>query len=449
MSALERITEGLSAAEAAGLAALKGVPLPVGEDGQPLKPPHPNFRLWLTSYPSSTFPVSVLQNGVKMTNEPPKGLKANLRRSMLSDVVSDPNFYNSVANADLFRRAIVGLCFFHGIIQERRLFGPLGFNIPYEFNESDMRISVMQLAMFLDDPEHGLPAGAKFTREAAIAHVPFKHLRYLTGECNYGGRVTDGNDRGTLMSILNSLYAPSLFELSKSLSPSKEWCMPGPEVKEYKQYMEYIESLPAVASPEVFGLHENAALSRDQMEATKLFDSILLTLTNNTAASKKGGAKVKTKDEVIGELVGDMLGRLRPEFDMEEVGAKYPVNPKESMNTVLIQELARYNRLLNIIKSTLTNVQKAMKGLVVLSQVLESVANDVFIGRVPEVWKSRSFASRKPLAAYFAELVERINMLDTWIEKGPPPFFWIVGFFFPQSFLTGVCQNFARKYVIP
>jgi len=104
---------------------------------------HKDFRLWLTSMPSPRFPVMILQNGSKMTVEPPRGIKANLLKSY--STITEDFLAACPEKAETFKMLLFALCLFHAVALERRKFGPLGFNIPYEFTDGDLRICMSQV----------------------------------------------------------------------------------------------------------------------------------------------------------------------------------------------------------------------------------------------------------------------------------------------------------------
>ncbi|KAL6464354.1 hypothetical protein MHYP_G00266710 [Metynnis hypsauchen] len=383
---------------------------------------HRDFRLWLTSLPSNKFPVSILQNGSKMTIEPPRGIKANLLKTYLS---LNDDFINSCSKTAVFKSLLLSLCLFHGNAIERRKFGPLGFNIPYEFTDGDLRICVSQLKMFLDEYQD----------------VPYKVLKYTAGEINYGGRVTDDWDRRCIMNVLEDFYCPAVLNPDHIYSPSGEYRQISTEL-DIKGYLSYIRGLPINDSPEIFGLHDNANISFAQNETFALLGAVLQL---QPRAASSGG---KAREEIVEEIVAGIVEKIPNSINVQEVTTKYPVMYEESMNTVLIQEVIRYNKLLAVISQSLSDLVKALKGLVVMSSELELMANSLFINAVPEMWKAKAYPSLKPLASWVSDLVQRISFLKGWISNGIPSVFWISGFFFPQAFLTGTLQNFARRSVL-
>ena len=123
-------------------------------------------------------------------------------------------------------------------------------------------------------------------------------------------------------------------------------------------------------------LHDNADITKDQQETSLLLDSILLTQSRSTSSGSR------SREQVLAEVADDILKQLPKAFDFEAVQTKYPVSYTESMNTVLCQEVIRFDRLYKTITSSLNSLKKALVGLVVMNASLEKVANSMFDGKV-------------------------------------------------------------------
>ena len=267
--------------------------------------------------------------------------------------------------------------------------------------------------------------------------IPYRVLRFMCSEINYGGRVTDDKDRRLINNLLESFINENVLMEGYQFSDSGVYKVA--EGETIKDYQDYIKGLPIVPNPEIFGLHENADITCDLGETNSLFATVL------SIQPRVGGGTGLSREEVVSKLAQEILDKTPPVFDTDEVYKKYPTRHDESMNTVLNQECLRYNSLLAIMKVSLQNGIKALKGLVVMSPDLEAVTSNLFDNIVPELWAGKAYPSLKPLSSWVTDLIERVTFIQNWIEKGNPACYWISGFFFPQAFLTGTLQNFARK----
>ena len=162
-------------------------------------------------------------------------------------------------------------------------------------------------------------------------------LKYTAGQINYGGRVTDDWDRRCITHILEDFYNPLVVDEDFCFDTSRVYRqLPAPS--EHAAYLAYIKTLPINDTPEIFGLHDNANITFAQNETGRVL-SDLLALQPRTLAT--AGA---SREEIMERTARSILAKVPSVWNINDVVAKYPVMYEQSMNTVLIQEIIRYNR---------------------------------------------------------------------------------------------------------
>lgn len=171
-------------------------------------------------------------------------------------------------------------------------------------------------------------------------------------------------------------------------------------------------------------------------ESSTIFGNILR-LTESSSSGQSASQNEDTAS-LVKKMTGDILDSLREPFKIKEVERKFPFMYEESMNSVLLQELARYNTLIETIKASLYTMQKTLEGKLVANAETDDLQTCIKNNMIPEKWLKKSYPSKKSLLGYVDDLKRRLAVFEKWIESGKPECFWISGFFFTQSFLTGV-----------
>lgn len=127
---------------------------------------------------------------------------------------------------------------------------------------------------------------------------------------------------------------------------------------------------------------------------------------------------------------------------------KSKADDPSALHVVLFQEIERYNILLAKVHHSCMELQKGIKGLVVMSADLDAIFDALYAAKVPAQWL-KTYPSLKPLGPWTRDLLQRIEQLSTWVSDTYPRVYWLSGFTYPTGFLTAVLQTTARRSSVP
>ncbi|XP_036818628.1 dynein heavy chain 6, axonemal [Oncorhynchus mykiss] len=450
----------------------------------------PHFRLWLSSKPDPVFPASILQRAIKIAVEPPRGLKEKLLHTFSPSGEVTERSFCKMDCSPAWKTLLFSLCFFNAIVQERKKYGPLGWNIPYTFTSSDLEVSMLNQESLL--------------RAAEGSELPWAALRYLTGEVIYGGRVTDPWDRRCLLTILHRCYTPSVLQDGHSFCQAQGY-PPFPKDASWPQCRAYIENMPDKDLAEVFGIDSSAETVILQNQTQQLLHTIV-NLQPRLSDSSLLVRDRQCQDSVVLRMAMNILKKLPETVEVDRVtektlflrdiiakvnfaessssdqGERCTASASSALLVILRQEIDRFNYLLCVVRSSLLSFSASIRGEVLMSEALEEVYTALLTMIVPSDWKHCSYESCMALGSWIQDLEQRVWFFRAWadnikinlIEKIPiisggvyslnrppktdlqqslknrkPRSYWLSGFFFPQGFLTAVLQNSARQKNVP
>jgi len=339
--------------------------------------------------------------------------------------------YESCTKSGVYKKLVFATAFFNALILERRKFGAVGWNIPYDWMNSDLKAAMTQVRMYVEEQQE----------------VPWETLNVSVAAITYGGRVTDMWDKRTISSILSKYFDEALLDSSYFFTADGVYFAPA--VGTIEATREYIRTLPLEDKPDVFGLHSNAAITFQQKESKALIATV--GTCSGGGGSSGGKGPDAGNDARVQEMATKLSDRMPSMYDFRKAHSETFKKNGDAMNSLgvfLGQELIRFNGLIEVMIASLRELQRAIKGEVVMSGELELMYNCFVFQKVPPAWESAGYPCLKPLPSWVEDFLSRIDFMFKWLTLGPRPSYWLSGFFFPQGFMTAVKQTYSREFKI-
>ncbi|XP_061387676.1 dynein beta chain, ciliary, partial [Musca vetustissima] len=386
-----------------------------------------NFRLFISAEPAPDpqyhiIPQGILESSLKIVNEPPSGMAANMHQAW--DNFSQETLESCTQEAE-FKSILFALCYFHAVAGQRRKFGPLGWNKVYPFNVGDLTISASVLHNYLEGSNR----------------IPWEDLRYLFGEIMYGGHITDDWDRRLCQTYLAELLQQDLVDGDLELCPG----FPSPPNLDFQGYHKYIDEMLPDESPLLYGLHPNAEIGFLTSASEQLLKTVFELQPRQSELTTTCSAP---REELVKIMAEDFLDKLQVEFNLHALLNR--IERKTPFVVVALQECERMNALIQEIKRSLRELMLGLKGELTITSDMEHLDHSLFYDHVPESWTNLAYPSMLGLQSWFADLLHRIKELSLWLNDFKLPCtIWLGGLFNPQSFLTAIMQESARKHDLP
>lgn len=390
---------------------------------------HDRFRVFLTSDPSNNIPIGILSRCIKLTNEPPAGLKANLKNAICS---FDAAWFDELESKQ--KSILFGICHFHAIMMERKKFGTKGFNMMYPFSLGDLRDSSIVLNNYME----GAGGSGK---------IPWDDLRYIFGEIMYGGHIVNDFDRLLARVYLDFYLRDDLLEemeLFPFCEQEKNVSFKSIPATTFELYNKHIDEGLKGETPLAFGLHPNAEIDFRTTMSTEMLNSLIELQPRESG----GGEGVLSPERVAENSLNEILDRLGDtEFDMADLDSALEGDAKGPFQNVFMQECDSMNLLLIEIKRSLNELNMGFAGELTMTDKMEGLMIALFLDRVPDAWTKLAWASERSLSGWLKDMTMRLEQLMEWTTNplDIPKVVWISGLGNPTSFLTAIKQVTAQK----